>query len=416
MRRTWLLLAVFTVACAVEMRAAAPALQGYHPEVSVQQPTRLDWIYALANQSREEPPAEWLSGYESKQQRYELFVPAGVNPRKPAAVVLFISPSNKPTGWSQWQQVCQRSGVIFASPYDAGNDCPLPRRVRIVLDVLDDLRRRFPIDADRTYLGGFSGGARISCAVAFALPEYFGGVVPVCGAERLRDESWLRQRVVDRLSVALITGETDFNRSEIERYRGPMLTDVGVRTKVWMVPKLGHGIPGEQHLAAALAWLDAGAADRGKKAKAWPAMRVSGADAPSRAEWAEALLTEAKKRLATPATLYAGLMQLQGVSVRWADLPAAASAKTLLLEYDGRTERPWEADDLAEQRRFLLAEARALASYATGPLPKQYEKQQAGMARGAVELWKQVLADRPYTPEGKEAAQRISELEKLIGE
>ena len=37
----------------------------------------------------------------------------------------------------------------------------------------------------------------------------------------------------------------------------------------------------------------------------------------------------------------------------------------ILTEYDSRNERPWEADDLAEQKRFLLAQARSLDRYAT---------------------------------------------------
>ena len=186
--------------------------------------------------------------------------------------MLFISPSQKPSGWRQWQKLCQQSGVIFASPFEAGNNCPNPRRVRIVLDVLDDMRRRYTVDADRTYLAGFSGGARIACSVAFGLPEYFGGVAAVCGAEKLREESWLRQRVIDRLSVALITGETDFNRSELERFREPMLTGVGVRTQVVMVPKLGHGIPVDRQLAKVFAWLEEGLPERQKLARQWPAM------------------------------------------------------------------------------------------------------------------------------------------------
>lgn len=406
------ILLLFAVFCSRGVRADEP-LRGYHAEVAVKAPTRLDWVFALANQSRETPPADWLEGYDSTQQRYELFVPDEVNPRKPAALVLFISPGDKPAGWKQWEAVCKQEGVIFASPFDAGNECPMPRRVRIVFDVLDDVRQRQAIDADRTYLAGFSGGARIACAAAFALPEYFGGVVAVCGSENLRQESWLRQRASDRLSVALATGEDDFNRAELERYRGPLLEDLGVRTKVWVVPKLGHGIPEGETLAEIFAWLEEGAAARRQKARQWPAMRIAATAAPTRSEWADLLLKEAHQRLKKPAALYSGLMQLQGVSARWPDLPAAQKARELLLEYDGRTERPWEKDDIAEQRRTLIAEARATDAYASGPLPPQYAKEQVPMARRAVELWKQILADGSDTPAGKEARERIPLLEKL---
>ena len=412
--RCWIL-AIATILWATAPAIAEP-LRGYHSQVKVEADTRLDWTFALANQSLEKPPADWLPDYQSAAQSYELFVPPNLNRRKPAPLVLLISPSAKPAGWSQWQAVCMRSGVIFASPFAAGNDCPFRRRVRIVLDVLDDVRRRQPIDADRTYLAGFSGGARIACSVAFALPEYFGGVIAICGAEKLREESWLRERVAERLSVALITGEQDFNRAELERLRGPLLADVGVRAKVWTVAGLGHAIPDERQLAAALDWLEEAVPARRRKAQQWPAMHIAANAAPTRAEAAELLLAEARHRLEKNATLFSGLMQLQGLSVRWPDVPAAAVAHKILLDYDAKTDRPWELDDLAEQRRFLVAEARATGAYATGPLPPQYSQERPIMARAALEMWKQILSDDPDGPHSKEATQQIHDLEQPAAE
>ncbi len=415
MRSLALAITLTAATCGGHLTLAAEP-RGYQAEVKVSAPTRLDWTFALANQSLAEPPADWIKGYQSTEQRYELFVPPNLNTKKSAPLVLFISPSDKPSGWAQWQKVCQQSGVIFASPFEAGNNCPIPRRVRIVLDVLDDVRRRQKIDSDRTYLAGFSGGARIACSVAFALPEYFGGIAAVCGAEKLREESWLRQRVIDRLSVALITGETDFNRSELERLREPMLTGVGVRTQVVTVPKLGHGIPDDRQLAKVFAWLEEGLPERQKLARQWPATRLDEDASPTRAAAADALLAEARQRLMQPKSLYSGLMQLQGLRVRWGDVPAAKAALEILTEYDSRADRPWEADDLAEQKRFLLAQARSLDRYATGPLPSQYSKQRGDMARGALELWRQVLGSEPTPAVEKEGQARLVDLERTAAE
>jgi predicted esterase len=396
--------------------ASAQTLVGHHDQVSVAEPTRMDWIFSVANQSPARPLGEWQAAFDSTEQRYELFVPTGLSASKPAPLILFISANDRPAGWSRWQSVCQQAGVLFASPYGAGNNCELPKRVRIVLDVLDDIARRRPVDPDRIYLVGFSGGARVACGIAFALPEYFGGVIGVCGSERLRDESWLRQRVADRISVALVTGEQDFNRNELELLRGPLLSDVGVRTKVWVAPRMGHAIPESDVFADVLKWLDQGAAARGRMARQWPAMRIGGSDVPSRSQWADLLLKEARSRIQKPATLYSGLMQLQGVSTRWPDVPAAAAARELLVDFKGRTERPWEKDDLAEQRRFLMAEARALDRYGCASFPAQYAKERPAVLGKAIELWEQLRDDRPVSPEGQEAALRIPVLQRMLSD
>jgi hypothetical protein len=415
--RSFALFTIFVAVAQLSMprsAAAAEALVGYHAQVKVAAPTRLDWVFAVANQSPAEPPAQWLAGYESTEQKYELFVPENLDKRKWAPVVIFISAGDTPAGWNQFQAVCRRAGVIFASPFGAGNNTPAPRRARIVLDVLDDIARRHKIDPNRTYLGGFSGGSRIACGIVFGLPEYFGGVIPVCGAEKLREESWLRQRVTDRISVALVTGENDFNRAELERFREPMFAEVGVRVKRWTVPGLGHGVPDAQTLGPVFAWLEEGAAERKRKATQWPAMWLGGPRVPNRMEWADALLEEAKIRLEKPSTTYSGLMQLQGIATRWSDVPAAREANKILGEYESKTERPWEEEDIAEQRRYLIAQARALDGYGSGDLPQQYAAQRKGMLQGAIKLWEQVLDDSPDSPAGKEAAYRIPKLQAMV--
>ncbi len=403
---------------------------GYQKEVVVREATRLDWVFAVANQSVE-PPAEWLTGYDSTKQRYELFVPetaksaptktklkakgklaAAANSGLP--LVLFISAGDQPAGWSQLESVCRQKGIAFASPFGAGNNTPMPRRMRLVLDVLDDLRRRHRIDPDRTYLAGFSGGGRVACGIAFALPELFGGVIPVCSAGDLREEPWLRPRVIDRLSVAMITGTSDFNRGEVERFRGPMLTGIGVRTKVSVVEKLGHGIPDSKAFTESIEWLEAGVGDRRLMATRHPASRIESDLAPSGDELSKSLLAEGQSRLKEPKTMYSGLMQLQGVMQRWPNLKSAEEAKRILLEYESRNEKPWEADDIAEQRRFLIARARGLDAYASGELPPQYANQRKDMLEAAVNLWSLVIQDGQDKNAVTEAQVRLPKLKELL--
>ena len=52
-------------------------------------------------------------------------------------------------GWKSWEAPCKQLGILFAGAYEAGNNCPGKRRIRIVLDVLDEVRRNWPFLRDR---------------------------------------------------------------------------------------------------------------------------------------------------------------------------------------------------------------------------------------------------------------------------
>lgn len=380
--------------------------------MAVSAETRLDWVYPLANQSPAEPPADLLDAFNSTEQKYELYVPEQYSAADSWPVVLFVSSGNRGTGFQQWQQVCRRERIIFASPHAAGNNTPMPQRIRIVMDVLDDLRRRYNIDPDRTYIGGFSGGGRVACSIAFALPEYFGGVLPVCAGGELRQESSLRQRVIDRLSVAQLTGESDFNRGECERLHQTELSGVGVRCRTWVAPELGHGIPNASVFADAFEWLEAGLPERRRLAKRWPASSLK--DATSREEWARQLLDEGQRRLKRPDTSFSGLMQIKSVYIRWNDLPTAKQALDILTRAEQDPNQSWEAADVAEQRRFLIARAQAVDAYGSGPLPKQYLPQKESILKAAIQLWGQVLQDGQDKAAVAEAKRRIPQLEALL--
>jgi hypothetical protein len=214
--------------------------------------------------------------------------------------------------------------------------------------------------------------------------------------------------------VAMLTGENDFNRGEVERWKGPLFKEIGVRTKTWTFPKLGHGVPSGQQLQEVFAWLEENVKQRRELAKRYPATRLAPDAAPSREEWSKTLLAEGKQRLEVKETQFSGLMLLQGCMKRWPDLAAGAEAKKILLSYEEKPDKPWEADDIAEQRRFLIASARGLDAYASGPLPNQYAKDRVNMAKQALEMWEIIQKDGPDSAAGKEAAKRIPELQKII--
>jgi dienelactone hydrolase len=241
------LIVVALGACFLQPAAAQPV------ERKVAASTRLDWEFASRGFAAKELPLP--AGFDSTKQKYRLFVPGTYDKEKPAALVLFISAGEFPAGWKAWEKHCQEKNVFFASPYAAGNTTPAGQRVRIILDVLDDVRRAYKIDPDQTYLVGFSGGGRMACAIGFALPEEFGGIVPLCGTNPLPGPAYQRHLIEDRLSVAFVTGEKDDNRKENEEYMAPWLEEAGIRSKLFLMLNAGHTVPPPAMVSDIHAWL-----------------------------------------------------------------------------------------------------------------------------------------------------------------
>jgi hypothetical protein len=375
---------------------ASTSAQSPIAERKVSAPTRLDWAFVV--QGFGKTAAKLPDGYDSTRQRYQLYVPKQYKPGPAWPLVLFISAGDQPAGWEAWRKVCEKEGVFFCAPVAAGNAVAPGQRTRIVLDVLDDVRRTYRIDADQTYLSGFSGGARMACAIGFALPEYFGGIAPVCGTNPVAGPTYLRHRLQDRLSVAFITGETDFNRKENEEYMAPWFKDLDIREKLWVVPKMGHAMPSGDVMAQAYAWLKEDLPRRRADAKAHPELAVRPDEAPTGADLGRRLLTAGQAELKHPEHTWRGITLLQGAALRGAGTEPGKKARQVLEEVlKDEALLPRIAEQGArDEQRSLSAQARALERF--------------GQDSKAIEAWRLLAKNYPDTPVARDAEEHIRRL------
>ncbi len=375
---------------------SAVGLQG---EVKIQDPTRLDWQFVASGFG---PAARLPEGYDSRHQRFQLFVPKNYTPAKRWPLVVFVSPGDDPLGWRYWQKPCEQAGVLFCAPYAAGNNCPPGKRVRIVLDMFDQVRRQYRIDPEQTYVSGFSGGGRIACTIGFNLPEYFAGVIPICGTNPLPSLTYLRHRVQARQAVAFVTGAQDFNRAENEQYMAPYFKELGIHSKLWVVPELGHGIPDAAVLGAVLTWLRADVERRRQDTRTHLSLAIPPEDGLTPERLAARLLDAAETALKDDKQLWRGVALLQGIRARWEKTAAGEKANKLLkgLLEDERKARLIEEQGGVDERLSLFAQAQALDRF--------------GQHAAALQGYRLLVEQHPFSPEGRQAAQEVRRLTQVL--
>jgi pimeloyl-ACP methyl ester carboxylesterase len=338
-----------TTAAAAEV---APPV-GFQAEQRVRESTRLDWEFVAG------PPARLPAGYDSRRLRYQLFVPEDYKATSTWPLVVFVSPGDAPLGWKSWEKPCEDAGWLYAAAVGAGNDCPPAQRVRSVCDVIDDVRRHYRVDPDRTYLAGQGGGAALAFRLAATLPEWFGGVILLGGDGELPASDHLRERLRERLSVALVCGADDRARGRLEKFQLPLLTGLGVRARLWVVPDQGHALPPPTVLAQVQRWLEE---DHKRRVADSRLQGTSADETPSRLTLAGRALAQAKEELLEPAQTYRAVARLKWLTARFGPSQAGRQAQQLLGEIrdDPVIGRRLREQSDAASRRLYLARAAAL--------------------------------------------------------
>jgi hypothetical protein len=377
---------------------ATPAALGAQTikDMRVSEPTRLDWQFAAFGFKASKLPAD----YDSAKQRYQVHVPAGYKANRTWPMVVFISAGDGPAGWNEWKKICAKHRVFFCSPYQAGNSCPAAQRARIILDMLDDVRRRYRIDPDQTYLSGISGGGRMACTIGFNLPEWFGGVAPVCGTNPIPKPAYLRHRAEERLAVAFITGADDFNRKENEVYMYPWFQELGIHSRLWVVPKMGHTMAPSSVLDESYLWMAKDLPRRREDAKKRPGLAMSADKTPTAIEQADSYLEAAEAALKRTDRIWRGVTLLQGVTIRWSKTEAGQKARARLKTL-GSAPKLIEAvaeQGSSDEQKSLTAQAKALERF--------------GLIDGAIEAWEILAQNYQDNDVGRNAAEQARRLRR----
>lgn len=180
----------------------AKALAGTRSETSFAEPTPLSSNLELARRmlsplkAAELPQAlaqsaERLSAQpiDPASEKFVLYVPDRQPPHG-YGLIVFVPPWDEPRVPQSWEPVLDQYGFAFVSAARSGNTMnALGRREPLAVLAAVDMARRVPIDPQRVYISGFSGGSRVAMRIALAYPDIFHGAILNSGADPVGSSS-----------------------------------------------------------------------------------------------------------------------------------------------------------------------------------------------------------------------------------
>jgi dienelactone hydrolase len=124
---------------------------------------------------------------ELVQERFAVYVPKKP-PDSGYALLVFVPSWQNAILPQRWAPELDRNGMIYVSAANSGNaESILDRREPLALLAAHNIMRRYPINPQRVYIGGFSGGSRVALRIALGYPDVFHGALLIAGSDPIGD-------------------------------------------------------------------------------------------------------------------------------------------------------------------------------------------------------------------------------------
>ncbi len=185
-------------------------------------------------------------------------------PPKGYGLLVFVPPWDGLKLPEGWEPVLDQFGVIFVSAARSGNDQNVQgRREPLALLAAANIMRRYPVDPERIYVGGFSGGGRVAVRLALGYPDLFRGALLNAGSDPIGDVDAplppkdLFDRFVSFSRLIYATGERDGPRQDMDAVSQKSMQDACMfNVETQTTPWTDHAVASPTVLARALKALD----------------------------------------------------------------------------------------------------------------------------------------------------------------
>ena len=200
---------------------------------------------------------------DPKNEKFGLYVPAQ-KPAKGYGLLVWVSPLDEAGMPPGWHATLEDRGVIFVTAARSGNGASsLARRIPLALTAAANVSRDYPVDPNRVWIAGFSGGARVAERMALAFPDLFSGAILDGSSDAIgsvdvplppREQF---ERILDRSSIVFSSGEIDrHNTDSARRVAASLRRHCFDRSSIQVRRRDGHDMMNGRSLAKAFDFLD----------------------------------------------------------------------------------------------------------------------------------------------------------------
>lgn len=213
--------------------------------------------------------------YQLKNERFNVYVPKSYKrSSKKYGLFVWIAPSHDGRPPPIWRSRFDKLKLIAIGADRSGNERMTPVRIGLALDAVFNAERQFRIDSKRVYVGGFSGGGRVSTFLTSHYPKIFHGGLYLGGCDYHRNvlvpggkgRAWkgeIAKPDKERLTAVkqktrhvYLVGTKDEVLPQMKAVKDAALKDGFVFVKYIEMKGLGHKIPTAKWFERSIKYMD----------------------------------------------------------------------------------------------------------------------------------------------------------------
>lgn len=184
-------------------------------------------------------------------------------------LLLHVDPGDGSTIREDWKSVLEQRRLLYACPWGADNSQHDVRRIGLALDTVATMLDQFPLDTNRVFISGLSGGGYIAMITSLMWPELFRGTISHAAQFQIARNSQASAAShipymnnaelarVERLHRrwVFVTGPNDKNHQRIKLVY-PLRQQYGFDVNLFDFPGMGHELATGPQMEVILEWLE----------------------------------------------------------------------------------------------------------------------------------------------------------------